>query len=305
MKLLEQYEQEGYVIVPDLIPHAKIDLLLERLERFKHGRRPYWSESIHKWILPGLDDKGFMVESMENMTRLWFSGGLNDAANELLLGPEINNVLKQIKPERKEFVHWLNHLFDRSTGSVDHVDNWYLDTDPAGDLIGAWIALEDIHPDAGPFRVFPRTHLDPQMPKLWSMDHVSFVKHCAALVSTMEPLPVIIKKGTVVFFHPFLLHGAVDQVDPNRSRKSVTGHYLPYGCLRKEREEQADSPQVRLQREMEQSRFIGNLPIRVSHTLRDEVAFNLRGMTSYAKTMVVGPTPIVMDMKRRAWTEEK
>ena len=87
MKLLEQYQQEGYVIVPDLIPHAKIDLLLERLERFKHGRRPYWSESIHKWILPGLDDKGFMVESMENMTRLWFSGGLNDAANELLLGP--------------------------------------------------------------------------------------------------------------------------------------------------------------------------------------------------------------------------
>ena len=47
--------------------------------------------------------------------------------------------------------------------------------------------------------------------------------------------------------------------------------------------------------------FAGLLPIMVTHTLRDEVAFNLRGVASYAKTMVFGQTPVTMDMKRRAW----
>ena len=132
MNVVEQFEQDGYTIVPDLIPHAKIDHLVERLERFKRGRRPYWSESIHKSILPGLDDHGFLTESMEQFTHLWFSGGLAQAGNDILLGDEINGVLRQLKPGRDEFVHWLNHMFDRSTGSVDHIDNWYLDTDPAG-----------------------------------------------------------------------------------------------------------------------------------------------------------------------------
>ena len=99
------------MIVPGLIPHSKIDALTAALERFKHGRRPYWSESIHKWILPPLDDKGFMTESMENFTRLWFSNGMKDAGYDIVLGSEINDVLRQLKPGQSEFVHWLNHFF--------------------------------------------------------------------------------------------------------------------------------------------------------------------------------------------------
>lgn len=302
MSLIEQYDRDGYIIVPDLIPHSKIDHLVSCLEQFKQGGRPYWSESIHKWIKPPLDKHGFMTESMENFTRLWFSKGLNKAGNDIVLGPEINGILKKLKPEREKFVHWLNHFFDRSTGSIDHVDNWYLDTDPAGDLIGAWVALEDIHPDSGTFRLFPGTHKRPGMLDMWSLDHDTFVKKCAALCETLEPMPVVIKKGTVAFFHPLLLHGATDQRDERRSRKSVTAHYLPYGCLRKERFEQAEPPEVRLQREMRQARTIGDYPITVSHSFRDEFEFNTRGVASYLKSLVFGQTPIVMDMKRRSWS---
>ena len=303
MNVVEQFEQDGYTIVPDLIPHAKIDHLVERLERFKRGRRPYWSESIHKSILPGLDDHGFLTESMEQFTHLWFSGGLAQAGNDILLGDEINGVLRQLKPGRDEFVHWLNHMFDRSTGSVDHIDNWYLDTDPAGELIGAWVALEDIHPDSGAFHVFPKSHLRPGMSDLWPLDHVAFIKHCAGLAATLEPLPIIIKKGTVVFFHPLILHGAADQRDPRYSRKSVTAHYIPYGCLKKERTEQADLPAVRREREMKQARKLPGLPIALSHTVRDELRYNTRGLTSYIKSRIFGQSPIEMDMRRRSWVE--
>jgi phytanoyl-CoA hydroxylase len=300
MKLLEQYAENGYVIVPDLIPHARIDRLAAALERFKHGRRPYWSESIHKWILPSLDDQGFMLESMENFTRLWFSNGMKDAGYDILLSAEINDVLRELKPGSNEFVHWLNHLFDKSTGSNDHIDNWYLDTDPAGELVGAWVALEDIHPDSGTFRLFPKTHLNPAMQALWPMEHNAFVKHCAGLAKKFEPLAVVIKKGTVVFFHPFILHGATDQIDPLYSRKSVTSHYIPFGCLRKEREVIAETPEARLQREMKQARKLKGRPIAVSHTLHDELVFNTAGLASFAKSLVFGQSPVVMDMKRRS-----
>jgi phytanoyl-CoA hydroxylase len=303
MDLLDHYQQEGYVIVPDLIPHAKIDTLVERFERFKRGNRPFWSESIHTWMRPELDDKGFLVQSMENFTRLWFSGGLNEAGKDILLGTELRDVMRQLSPGNSEFVHWLNHMFDRSTGSIDHIDNWYLDSDPPGQLIGAWIALEDIHPDSGPFRLFPRSHLLPGLEDLWKLDHDAFIKHCAGLTRQLEPFYAIIKKGTVVFFTPFLLHGAVDQRDPRYSRKSVTGHYLPYGVVRRERFVQTEPIEVRREREMAMARTLGGRPIPVTHSLRDEIRFNVRGMTSYAKALMTGRRKVGMDMRRRSYSE--
>ena len=37
-----------------------------------------------------------------------------------------------------------NMIFDKSTSTVDHIDSYYLDTIPAGELVGVWIALEGI-----------------------------------------------------------------------------------------------------------------------------------------------------------------
>ena len=49
-------------------------------------------------------------------------------------------------------------LFDKSTGTTDHADTWYLDTIPKGQMIACWIALENIHKDAGRFFVCPKSH---------------------------------------------------------------------------------------------------------------------------------------------------
>jgi ectoine hydroxylase-related dioxygenase (phytanoyl-CoA dioxygenase family) len=240
---------------------------------------------------------------MENFTRLWFSGGLNEAGKDILLGTELRDVMRQLSPGNSEFVHWLNHMFDRSTGSIDHIDNWYLDSDPPGQLIGAWIALEDIHPDSGPFRLFPRSHLLPGLEDLWKLDHDAFIKHCAGLTRQLEAFYAIIKKGTVVFFTPFLLHGAVDQRDPRYSRKSVTGHYLPYGVVRRERFVQTEPIEVRREREIAMARTLGGRPIPVTHSLRDEIRFNVRGMTSYAKALMTGRRKVGMDMRRRSYSD--
>ena len=57
-------------------------------------------------------------------------------------------MLKSLTGE-DEFVMWQNMLFDKSTGTIDHLDSYYLDTDPIGNLIAIWVALEDINGEGG------------------------------------------------------------------------------------------------------------------------------------------------------------
>lgn len=48
-------------------------------------------------------------------------------------------------------------LFDQNAATKPHQDWWYLDSRPAGQLLAAWIALEDIDQRAGRFYLMPRT----------------------------------------------------------------------------------------------------------------------------------------------------
>jgi phytanoyl-CoA hydroxylase len=304
--LADYFDTHGYVTVPDLIPDAKIDRLLNSLEAFKKRRLPYFSQTIHNWIRPEVEEHGYMVESMQNFTRLMISAGLREAGNDILLGPEIRDALRRIKPGNNDFVQWLNMLFDRSTGTVDHVDSWYLDTEPRGDLVAAWVALEDIHADAGPFHVYPGRHKMPEMRELEALDHEGFVKRCAELGKGLTPQPALLRKGTVLFWHPFTLHGASSLRDASYSRKSLTSHYLPYGRMKKERDQVVGTPaqaHARLEREFAEMRFIGDHPTRVSHSARTELMFNLHGLARYAKNRIRGTLKVEMDMRRKSYGE--
>ena len=48
-------------------------------------------------------------------------------------------------------------FFDKSKGTQLHQDTWYLDTQPRGNLVGVWIALENINMSSGPFVVYTNT----------------------------------------------------------------------------------------------------------------------------------------------------
>ena len=84
--------------------------------------------------------------------------GLSKAGREILQSKEILDALRKIS-NYKDFCMWQNMFFDKSTGTIDHIDTWYLDTHPMGDLVGAWIALEDINGEGGVFHVYPKSHL--------------------------------------------------------------------------------------------------------------------------------------------------
>lgn len=123
-------------------------------------------------------------------------------------------------------------LFDKSTGTVDHLDSWYLDTNPIGNLIAVWIALEDIHEDGGSFHIYPKSHLNKEY-KNWSKkNHKEFLIWVKNFSKSFKKKSIYLKKGDALFWHPLLLHGSSSQKIEGKSRKSITAHYYPTNMMR-------------------------------------------------------------------------
>ena len=76
-------------------------------------------------------------------------------------------------------------FFDKSTATIPHIDSWYLDTLPKGDLLGAWIALEDIRSENGSFYVYPGSHLN-DWSGLEGFSHDQFIENILDAVILRE-----------------------------------------------------------------------------------------------------------------------
>ena len=230
------FDLQGYVVFENLLPESRLDDVLSALARLKRAHTAvYYSQSVHRWVRPRLSSGGFIVDSMENPSCHINLPSLRAATMQVIYDRNVVEALRLISGKDK-FVSWQDMLFDRSVGTVDHQDTWYLDTRPPGALIAGWFALEDIHPDSGPFHIYPGSHRLDRVSEDEVPVHSDFVSRMRAFVreSGIEKKPALLKKGQVLFWHPNLVHGAELPRSESHSRKSLTSHYYPQGLLRKD-----------------------------------------------------------------------
>lgn len=306
--LQNRFAEAGYVVIHQLIADHKIERLLSELEQFKQQALYYYSQSIHDWITPELDDEGFLIESMENFTQLYWAKGLAEAGNHILLSEEIHQVLQSLQGNQA-FALWQNMLFDRSTGTVDHQDSYYLDTHPKGQLIGAWVALEDIHEESGAFHVYPKSHQSINPDVFESVRHQDLIDSFSELTQHITKKPLLLKKGDVIFWDSRLIHGAQSQINPRYSRKSITAHYFPLGVerifSRKHREDQEPIKYIRpLEVDRKHIRFIDQHPIAVGYSAWEQCKYNAKGY--WARLMKLfnkSASYRQFDMKRRSYSK--
>lgn len=307
--LQNRFAEAGYVVVQKLISDQKIDRLLAELEQLKKQRLFYHSQSVHDWIVPELDEQGFLIESMENFTQMFWAKDLATAGNQILLSEEISQVLQALQGTSQSFALWQNMLFDKSTGTVDHQDSYYLDTNPRGHLIGAWIALEDIHEHSGAFHVYPKSHhlINPDL--FESVHHQDLIDLFTQLTQEIPQKPMLLKKGDVIFWDSRLIHGAQSQVNARYSRKSITAHYFPLGVerifSRKHQENESPIKYVRpVEVDRKHIRFFENHPIALGYSAWDQWKFNLKGYRArFMKMVNKNWSHRQFDMKRRTYSK--
>ena len=222
------FNEHGYVIFRQNIEKDDISILLKCFKNFVHKNGMYYSQSNHNWrkAHKDTDEFGLLKNSMESFTSLLLEPKLAEAGKKILLSDSMLNCLSQVSGLHEDFCMWQNMLFDRSVGTVDHIDTWYLDTDPMGYLIGAWIALEDIDGQGGSFHVYPGSHK--MNNNGWrGLTHDQFVEWSNETKKKYKKVSMHLKKGDVLLWHPSLIHGSSNQEVNGFSRKSLTAHYHP------------------------------------------------------------------------------
>jgi phytanoyl-CoA hydroxylase len=232
------YQEHGYVVLRNVLPDEPIDRFTQAFETIKQNPYfVYYSQSLQRCMRPSVSERGYLIESMQNASRLALHRDFARTFQDCIYHQAVARALSLVSGAQQH-VSWQNMLFDQSTGTVEHQDSWYLDTDPPGQLMGVWYALEDIEEGSGPFFVCPRSH------KLGMLDRAAYPEHRAFVAAvrnlmgehSLELEPCLLRRGDVLIWHPYLVHGALTQTDAALSRKSFTSHFYPRGSRAKDTE---------------------------------------------------------------------
>lgn len=217
----EQWEQDGVLHLKNLIPEEMINDYIEERTQLLGGTekwRPGWNDPV-----PYL--------RVQSMKRLALYRPLTEAIKPLIGGDEPG-------------LHLCLTGFE-STERAWHQDR-YLNPEPVGErYIAAWIVLDDVSAEAGPFEYLPGSHRWPviQRERVWahmrkigqdptlptwpsdSQDWVGAACEAEMKARDAEPVQFLGKRGDVLLWHASLIHRGSKALDRTIERRALISHY--------------------------------------------------------------------------------
>lgn len=203
---VQQFQTEGYVIVPAFFSPEEARLLreeMERLVREDRGRNvmPPFSNKVNYQITP-LTDKSPLF-------------------GEIPARPEIVQVVEQLIGAPA--LLWLEQIFLKpaqvGAGNTWHVDNVrFKATDPTRG-VGMWIALHDSSRANGTLELIPRSHLSPPE------SYIPAGQFMPVPPEGAETVAMIAAAGGVIFFNFGVLHRTSDNLSDG-NRAALVYHFL-------------------------------------------------------------------------------
>jgi phytanoyl-CoA hydroxylase len=299
------FNKNGYVIIKGLIPINIINNVLVELDKAKKTNKIYYTQNTHRCSIfrKTLTSQGFLTNSIQSPSRQIFIGNLRTAVVDVICSEYISQALTELSGQNGCWVSWQDMLFDMSTGTIDHQDHWYLDTDPIGGMIAAWISLEKIDEDSGPFHVYQGSH------NMEPLSRKEFITQEDFRIATIQKLNktahrkvvALLEPGDVLFWKSLTIHGSSEQKNPTKSRKSLTAHYYPLGTARAGFNSQA---QIRL--DITNARKTHNKNIVFANTGSDSIyKFNIHILTRYLKDLITKRNDPINGMNRALYSKDQ
>jgi phytanoyl-CoA hydroxylase len=218
---LQQYEEQGYVVVEGLVPPQELAALIGRLDDYAYERRPAGQVRIQ--VEPRVTrgemrvaNKGEAVRKMEGLVEH------DDLFQALGLRPSIVSALESILgPDLKMFRNAVLMKLPR-VGSAKgmHQDSPYWPIEPMA-LCSCWLALDTATLENGCMTALPGSHRTGPLPHVTVPDDF-IVEEKEYDTGRVVPLPM--PAGAGLFFHSLLLHGTA----PNTSSKPRRAIALSY-----------------------------------------------------------------------------
>lgn len=225
--LASRYEEDGYVVVPGLLSGDAIEPLMTRYANdIVPSNARYFRQNTSHYEANRLNAHGHVRQSFLDIHAYRRHPEFREAALQIYFDDALREVLSAITGA-PEHCLMQSMLFDLNAATPPHQDWWYLDSVPAGGLIAAWIALEDIAPEAGRFYVLPGSHRSAMHEP--GLAHSAWLDRMRTHVERHadELHAPALRRGDVLLWNSRTIHGSFETVDERFSRKSLTAHYLP------------------------------------------------------------------------------
>jgi hypothetical protein len=236
--LIGKWREDGFVVWKQAIASALVDELNEELNALpaKHpaglmitgpnfeGSKLYQPELIR------------VHESIRIVDYYFFSL----TARKILFSKPLMDFLEIVFEKKPVLTQSLN--FEYGSEQAVHQDVVFAIMNSPLKMAAIWIALEDVQPGSGELVYYPGSHLWPDF--LFSGRFKHFDKerdgieqknawhawlHEEARRRKVELQSFLPKKGDALLWHAGLAHGGAPITTPNKTRRSLVGHYCARG----------------------------------------------------------------------------
>jgi phytanoyl-CoA hydroxylase len=228
------YDEQGYVVVRDLVDHAACDQMRHVFEKEVKPFDGYiYRQATANPERHVLTEHGYMLNSILNLHAVDPRSfpGFRRVGSDLITSPPLQRAVRVLLGEPGKIVQSM--YFEGNPATWAHQDTYYLDSEDLGQMVAAWIALEDIAPGAGRFFIYPKSHLVDLALNRGDMsiasNHQGYKKLVIEIIRQhgLECRAPALRKGDVLFWGSKTIHGSMETTQPEHSRSSVTAHYIP------------------------------------------------------------------------------
>lgn len=214
---VEHYRREGYVKVDGLFSRDETKVLREYFTEMVERGGDGWAEGgVH----PDSEDP------LKRYPRLLQPHRADEIAMNFMVDERIRAWLTSFYEKEPLAVQTMVYFKPPGArGQALHQDQRYLRAEP-GTCMAAWLALEDIDEGNGCMSVVPGTQGIPMLCPGGSDDSLSFTWEQVPIPRGLDPIPMVMKEGDMLFFNGSLVHGSGPNDSKDRFRRIIVGHYI-------------------------------------------------------------------------------
>jgi len=157
----------------------------------------------------------------------------NTSIKALATHDPLIDLLSELYGRRAFPFQTLNFTFGSQQAA--HSDTYHFNSLPHGFMCGVWIALEDVHPGAGPLFYYPGSHRSPILERMdltGVRDYRDYEQKIEELAKRAgyESKEAILKKGQALIWTANLVHGGAPRKNAALTRYSQVTHYYFDDC---------------------------------------------------------------------------
>jgi ectoine hydroxylase-related dioxygenase (phytanoyl-CoA dioxygenase family) len=227
----QRWAEDGYLVIPGFFADAEVKAAIDELDR-TWAVRP--DDVTVDDLVTGQRKRASQVDDADRDDHTFKVNDLylvSEDVRSVALSERVGAVLGELLEDVPVMCNTLN--LEKGSQQADHLDTLYMTPKTPDKLVATWMALEDVHPDAGPLRYWPGSHrVDPYRFSTGSMHVVQdemdqWVDHMATVVDRhgLEQQHFGANAGDLLIWHAWLLHGGSPITDQNRTRNSLITHF--------------------------------------------------------------------------------